>query len=417
MRSMKSDVVVVGGGVVGLSVALELRRRGATVTVVERERLGHGCSFGNAGWLTPSLCVPLPAPGLIWKSFQWLFDPESPLYIQPRFDAGLARWIAGFLIATRKSTFERGAEAMVALCRQSVDAWERLAKEHPENDFGFARRGLVSIFESKEAFEKAREGADLVAKFGAPYELWTADEVREREPAVIGAQVGAYFFPQDAQCEPYPAVRALVAEVERAGVTLREDTEVVSIETQDGSVRRLTTTRGDLRPEHVVLATGAWSQAIGRAIDLRIPILGAKGYSLVLPKLDPHPTRSLNLAERKVAINPHRDGLRIAGTLELVDNDYTINQRRVNAILRGAKGMLALPEPIEIKALWRGLRPCTPDGMPLLGRARGRKNLWLATGHQMTGLKTAPASGVLLAQLMAGETTTLDPEPFRADRY
>jgi D-amino-acid dehydrogenase len=241
--------------------------------------------------------------------------------------------------------------------------------------------------------------------------------VREREPAVIGAQVGAYFFPQDAQCEPYPAVRALVAEVERAGVTLREDTEVVSIETQDGSVRRLTTTRGDLRPEHVVLATGAWSQAIGRAIDLRIPILGAKGYSLVLPKLDPHPTRSLNLAERKVAINPHRDGLRIAGTLELVDNDYTINQRRVNAILRGAKGMLALPEPIEIKALWRGLRPCTPDGMPLLGRARGRKNLWLATGHQMTGLKTAPASGVLLAQLMAGETTTLDPEPFRADRY
>jgi D-amino-acid dehydrogenase len=414
---MKSDVVVVGGGVVGIASALELARRGANVTVLERERLGHGCSYGNAGWLTPSLCVPLPAPGLIWKSFQWLFDPESPLYIQPRLDPGLIRWLTGFLLATRASRFERGAEAMVGLCRSSVDFWEGLAKEYPQDDFGFARRGLVSVYETAKAFEEARAGVELTARFGVPFEVWSADRVREEEPAVVGRQIGAYFYPRDAQCEPYPAVQALTAEARRHGVTFVEDCEVFSIAVADGTVQKLTTTRGEHRPDHVVLATGSWSEPIGRALDLRIPILGAKGYSLVLPKLDPHPTRSINLAERKVAINPHRDSLRIAGTLELVDNDYSINQRRVGAIVRGARGLLNLPEPLEVKALWRGLRPCTPDGLPMIGRARGKKNLWLATGHQMTGLKTAPATGVLLAQLMSGETPSFDPTPFRADRY
>ena len=122
------------------------------------------------------------------------------------------------------------------------------------------------------------------------------------------------------------------------------------------------------------------------------------------------------LVERKIAVNPHRDALRIAGTLELVRDDFSINARRVDVILRGAKGMLNIEETAP-REIWRGLRPCTPDGMPLIGRARGRGDVWLATGHQMAGLKTAPGTGLLLAQLMTGETPRFDPEPFRADRY
>ena len=163
----------------------------------------------------------------------------------------------------------------------------------------------------------------------------------------------------------------------------------------------------------MVVATGAWSRSLGRRLGLRLPVLGAKGYSIVLPRLDPHPRRSLYLAERKVALNPHADALRVSGTLELVDEDLSINMRRVNAVLRGARAMVALPDPLPVLELWRGLRPCTPDGLPLIGRARGFRNLWLATGHQMTGLKTAPATGRLLAELMAGEKASFDPAPFR----
>ena len=154
-----------------------------------------------------------------------------------------------------------------------------------------------------------------------------------------------------------------------------------------------------------------------RVHPFRLPVIGAKGYSLVLPPANPHPKRSIYLIERKVAVNPHRDALRIAGTLELVRNDFSINTRRVDVIVRGAKAMLNIGEAPVAREIWRGLRPCTPDGMPAIGRARGRGDVWLATGHQMTGLKTAPGTGLLLAQLMTGETPRFDPEPFRADRY
>jgi len=201
------------------------------------------------------------------------------------------------------------------------------------------------------------------------------------------------------------------------GVTFAESTEVLGISDGTSGKRRLSTTRGEVIADRVLLAAGSWSEPLGRLLGLRVPILGAKGYSIVLPRLTPHPSRSIYLIERKVAVNPHADALRISGTLELVKHDMSINQRRVNVILRGARGMLAIPDPPVIKELWRGLRPCAPDGMPMIGQARGRGDIWLATGHQMTGLKTAPGTGILLAQLMSGEAPRFDPAPFRADRY
>ncbi len=410
------DVVIVGGGVVGVACARALAQRGAKVTVLERDLIGHGCSFGNAGWLTPSQATPLANPTMLLKSFRWMFDPESPLYIQPRLDPAYLRWLAGFLLSSRKAKFERGAEALIELCRVSVDLWEELAGRSSV-PFGYARAGLLAVFEKQASLEAARGSIDLVARCGVRADRWTSDEVRDREPAIVGAQVGGYFFPDDAQCEPYPAVRALAAEAEAEGVTFVEGVEVFGISDGASGAKVLRTTRGEIQADRLVVATGPWSEEFGKMLGVRLPVLGAKGYSLLLPRADPHPKRSIYLIERKVAVNPHDDALRIAGTLELVRNDFSINQRRVDVILRGAKGMLNLGDPPVVQHTWRGLRPCTPDGMPLIGRARGRGDVWLATGHQMTGLKTATGTGLLLAQLMAGETPSFDPEPFRADRY
>jgi D-amino-acid dehydrogenase len=212
-------------------------------------------------------------------------------------------------------------------------------------------------------------------------------------------------------------VTALAAHAESLGVRFVEGADVYGASPAGAGPRRLTTTRGIIAAERVVLAAGSWSEDLGKIFDLRIPILGAKGYSLVLPRATPHPTRSIYLIERKVAVNPHADALRIAGTLELVRNDFSINQRRVDVILRGAKAMLNLGDAPVAREVWRGLRPCAPDGMPLIGRARGAGDVWLATGHQMAGLKTATGTGLLLAQLMSGEKPGFDAEAFRADRY
>lgn len=413
--SVQQDVVVIGGGVVGVASALELARRGAQVSVLERDRVGHGCSYGNAGWLTPSQAVPLANPAMLFKSIKWMLDPESPLYIQPSLDPVLARWLMQFVLASRTARFQRGAAALMELCRVSVDLWEDVARRSA-TAFGFERHGLLAVYEQSASLEAAGPAVDFARRSGIPAERWTADEVRAKEPAIVGRQVGGYFYPDDAHCEPYRAVQALEAEARALGVRFHEYTEVYGISNGSGR-RRLTTTRGIVEADRIVVATGPWSEAMGAMLGLRLPVIGAKGYSIVLPPAHPHPTRSIYLIERKIAVNPHRDALRIAGTLELVRRDFSINARRVDVIVRGAKGMLDIGDAPAPREVWRGLRPCTPDGMPVIGRARGRGDVWLATGHQMTGLKTATGTGLLLAQLMAGEAPSFDPEPFRADRY
>src|SRR5512143_303216 len=300
------DVAVVGGGVVGMACSLELARRGARVVVLERDRVGLGCSYGNAGWLTPSLAAPLANPNLIFKSLVWLLDPESPLYIQPRIEPSYLRWLVGFLLSARRDRFARGAAALVELCRVSVNLWEELARRSPEG-FGFERHGLVEVLESPEELEASRATIERLKKSGIRAELWSADEVREREPAIVGRQVGAWLFPDDAHCEPYAAVRAVAAEAVRAGVTVAEGTEVYAASGDGTRPRRLVTTRGVVAADSVVLAAGSWSERVGKAFGLRIPVLGGKGYAIVLPRLEKHPTRSIYLAARKIAVNPHKD--------------------------------------------------------------------------------------------------------------
>lgn len=410
------DVLVLGGGVVGVACARELARRDLRVAVLERDRIGAACSLGNAGWITASLALPLAAPGLVRHAMTWLRDPESPFYIQPRPDPALALWLARFLWATRRRTFDRAAGGLLDLARWSLDAWEEIAAR-TTMPFGFERNGLVAIYETAQGLAAGRAGAELVQRHGIASEIWSAEELRVREPAVHGATAGAVFYPADARCEPHAAVQALAADARAAGVSFVEGAAVLGAETGGGEVRAVLTKEGAWSARQVVLAAGAWSGELGRRLGIRLPMLGGKGYSLVLPRQDPHPARALYLAERKVAVNPHADSLRLSGTLELVDRDLTVNHRRVAAILRNARGVLDLARPNGAPEPWCGLRPCLPDGMPAIGRTRAFSNLWMATGHQMTGLKTAPGTARLLAELMAGERPSFDPAPFRADRF
>lgn len=410
------DVAIVGGGVAGLAVAAELARRGVAVTVFDRGRMGHGCSYGNAGWLTPSLAVPLPAPGVVRSGLRMLLDPDGPFYIPPRLDPSLAWWLVRFAVAGRRGPFDRGTAASIELANWTVDAWEALAARGPDR-FGFDRSGLLALYATRRGLAAGRAHAEHVARFGIRHETWDADRVRATEPCVTGPLIGAIHYPDDARCEPWPAVRRLAEEAAAAGATLVEDVDVVDVESDGARVLALTTTRGPVPVGELVVATGAWSRSFGRRLGLNLPVLGAKGYSLVLPPLARQPGRSLYVHERKIAINPHARALRLSGTLELVGEDLSVTTRRVRAILSGARAMIDLPERPEVRELWRGLRPCTPDGMPLVGRARGTRNVWLATGHQMSGVKTGLATGLLLAELMCGEPPSFDPEPFRADRY
>jgi D-amino-acid dehydrogenase len=409
-------VVIVGGGVIGTAAALDLSRRGVGVTILDRGPLGGGCSRENAGWLTPCFATPLPAPGVLTAGLRWLLDPESPFYIKPSLDPQWVRWMVRFMLSTRRAPFERGTDALLALSRFSLAAYAALDRERP-GAFGFSQKGLLAIAQSRETLDAFAHEARGMERRGVTLRVLEPEQVAELEPAVRGPVAGGIHYPDAAHCEPHAVVEAMANAARTLGAVVETGTELIDVRTRGTTIQALRTTRGWIDVDRVVLATGSWTKRLARKLGLRVPVLGGKGYAVIVKSVLPPPRLPIKVIDRRIAITPRADGVRLAGTLELVDGDETISTRRVDAIVAGAKTVLNIPEPPDIAEVWRGLRPCTPDGLPVIGFAPGYDNLMLATGHQMCGLHTAPGTARLVAELIAGETPFVDPAPFRADRF
>jgi len=412
----KADVLVIGGGVIGVSLALELARRGVGVAVVDRGRIGHGSSYGNAGWLTPSFAYPLPAPGVLGESLRWLLDPESPLYIKPSMSPTLAQWLWRFVRKMNRRDYERGVEALVPLSKYSLGAYKALDDEFP-GTFGFAQSGLLVVAESTAGLASAARHAEHMAHHGLGGRVMNAAEVRAFEPAVSGPIVGGVFLPGEAQVEPLAVVETMARAAETAGARFAPGVEVFDFVTAGGRVVEVRTTAGPLQAEQFVLAAGAWSMALARKLGVSAPVLGGKGYAVVVETFSEAPRVPIKPIERRLAITPRADSVRFGGTLELVDADESISPRRVAAIMRGSRAVLGLEAEPVVREVWRGLRPCTPDGLPIIGRPGAWSNLTIATGHQMLGLHSAPGSARLTADIILGAAPTFDPQPFRPGRF
>lgn len=411
----KSDVLIVGGGIIGLSTAVKLAESGVKVTLLEKAQLGHGCSYGNAGWMTPCFALPLAMPGLFFKSLKWLMNPESPLYIKPSLDPLLFQWLTRFMLSMSESKARKATEALVLLSKVSLDLYEELAKEFP--DVSLEKKGLLMVAQSRDGVEAALQELNYVSNYQVPGKALTPDEIRAMEPSLQGHLQGGVYFPQEAHAEPLKVVQALATKARKMGVEIIEGCEVKHWNTENQKVISVQTTSGPMTAEKYVMATGSWSQAIAKELRLSVPILGGKGYALIVPPLSVQPQHPLMLIEKKIAVTPRKESLRIAGTLELVNQDFSITERRVQAIIRGAKEFLPVPEKLDIKETWRGLRPCTPDGVPLIGFSKKLPNLALACGHQMLGLQSGFGTGKLLADLIVKGQSDLNRQVYDPNRF
>ncbi len=415
MSLQRVDVLVIGGGIIGTSIARELQEAGRKVLIVDRGQIGTGCSFGNAGWITPCFAMPLPQPGMFFKSIGWLLDPTSPLHIQPQLNPVLFRWLWHFMLSMNNKKMRESVEVLAELSKYSLNFYRELAARSKPS-MAFEKRGLLLVSANQVGLDHAKLEMELMGERGIPGHYLSKDELLSKEPALKEIVKGGVFFPEEAQVEPYATTMAVLEDFERLGGKTLTDTEVNDFEVVNGSIQKIFTTRGVFAAELVVMASGSWSKELSKRLGLSIPILGGKGYSMIVDEGQKKPKHPIMIVEKKIAVTPRSNSIRLAGTLELVDQDMSINPVRLNAIHKGAKEYLHLPDS-EPREVWRGLRPCTPDGVPVIGPSKKVSNLFYCTGHQLLGLQSAPGSARLTADLILNRDPIVNPYPFRAERF
>ena len=413
----QAEVVIIGAGAIGVCTAHYISKSTRRIVVVERGEVCAGCSYGNAGMLVPSHCVPLAEPKAVSQGFRWMFSPESPFYIKPRLDRELISWLWRFLRAANPRQVQAAMPLIRDLSLESLRLFEDLAGSF---DFGLRCNGAVYLCRTESGLESLVRESLHLSEVGIQIEILTPDEIQALQPDVRFDVVGGVRYPQDGHLDPARFVTGLASRLIDDGVDIRTQTEVLGFEfIDDARLSVVRTTKGDILASEVVLAGGAWSPSLTEYLDLHLPIQPAKGYSVTVKKPEKAPGLPLMLTEARVGVNPMADTLRFAGTLELAGLDLTINPRRVQAILDAFPRYLPDldPEVLDLVEVWRGLRPCTPDGLPFLGRSLSHPNLTVAAGHAMIGISLAPATGRIAADVVLGESSGFDLSLMKVDRF
>jgi D-amino-acid dehydrogenase len=405
----RRDVVVVGGGPVGACAAQALAAAGAAVTLLERESEIAPVACGahaNCGLLVPGDCVPLASPGALGQGLRWLLDTSSPFYIAPRPSAALLRWLWLFRAAAAPARVEAAMPVLRSLHVASVGLHDALATDGGER-WLYHRDGLVQAYESPESLAAALEELEASRPLGVQADVLTEADVGARFVGVRGRLAGAIAYPEDGHMDPALFTRAMASRAAEDGADVRTGTEAIALE-PDGAGVRLVTTRGEFAAEQVVLAAGAWTPALTRDLGLPLPIEPAKGYSVDVERPADFPEIPLYLGDAHVVLTPLGDSLRLGSTLELSGWDMRVRRRRVARLREGAERVMGIPADGETRQVWRGPRPVTPDGLPVVGRVPGRERVIVAAGHCMLGLTLGPVTGLLVAEIAGGRAPSLD---------
>jgi D-amino-acid dehydrogenase len=411
------DVLVIGAGVVGLFCAYFLRLAGAAVTVVERGQVGgpQSCSSANTGFVGTQGTAPLAEPGVIAQGLRWLAGRTSPFAIRPVPSRELASWLWQFRRLCTEADSAACSAVLLAMKQRSLAILRQVCADGPLAGT-FAEPGMIVAFQTARGFERARSALPQAVARGVPLRELSPDELAELEPDVEFDVRGALFNAEGATVRTPEFVTGLAELARSEGAVIVPDAEVTRFETAGQRVLRVRTSGGDLTPGEVVIAAGAWSPALARALGVRLLMQPAKGYTVTVPMPAAGPRLPVLLSESKVAVLPLGDRLRFGGTLELGARGTSVSRSRVAgmaAAVRSSLPGLELPTHGEV---WAGLRPCTPDSLPYLGRAGGYRNVWLACGHGYIGMGLAPVSGTLIAQALSGQRPELDLGPLAAGR-
>lgn len=397
---MASNVAVVGAGMVGLSTAWFLQEHGADVTVFDRTDVAAGASWGNAGWLTPGLATPLPEPAVLSYGVRAVLSPSSPVYVPPTASLRLARFLAGFARNSTAARWRRAMESLVPINGRALPSFDALT----EGGVKAETRDAGSFIAAYRTAGERRFLLDEVEHIRAAgqrleYDVLTGDEARRLEPA-LSKRVGAAIRLRGQRfIDPGRFVHALADSVRDRGGKIRTGAAVSDIRDVPGGVA-VRTAGSDAEPfDTAVIASGVWLGGLARGFGVRALVQAGRGYSFSVP-MDRVPDGPVYFPAQRVACTPLGERLRVAGMMEFRDPQAPLDPRRIDAIVEAVRPLLRGADLDAREDEWVGSRPCTRDGLPLIGATRS-PNVFVGGGHGMWGITLGPATGNLLAELIA----------------
>jgi len=407
MEYESDRVIVVGAGVIGLCTAYSLLKAGRPVTVIDRDgEAKTSCSYGNAGMVVPSHFIPLAAPGMISKGLKWLANPEGPFYIRPRLSLDLVRWCRLFSSHATTKHVDASCELIRDMNVESRRLFKELAKEVGVE---LTEKGLLMLCNSNKGLHEEAEVAEMANRLGVGAEVCDPARLKELDKGIQMEVKGGVWFKNDCHMDPAAFVTGLRAKVKAMGAEFVEEVKVTSLSKRAAGVVKLD---GVETPpgQQIVLACGAWTGELMKSLDHRMPMQAGKGYSLTIKNPRELPELCSILCEAKVAVTPMGGRLRFGGTMEICGNDLSVNPRRVKGIVKSVSHYFPNFQESDFDGIepWAGLRPCSPDGLPYIGRVTGYSNLTIASGHSMMGLSMGPVTGRLVAELLGSESPCMD---------
>lgn len=401
---MAKEITIIGGGIIGLSCAYYLSVSGHQVRVIDQTNIGDSCALGNAGYISPSHFIPLAAPGMVGKGLKWMFDQESPFYIKPRVDWQLMSWLWQFNRYCTHRHVNSVKLALLQLCQKSSELYSQLAAEIG-NQFQLKNNGCYVLCESQVGLQAELNILEQARQLGLNAREVSCAELEQRFPSMQWAVKGGVFFPEDSHVHPGELLNSLYRILKNKNVEFIEQSQINRILVTKNKIQSVATDSKVFAVDELLIAAGSWSPQLMKLLDITLPVQAGKGYSVTIDnpwEIDV----PIILAEAAVAITPFEKHIRFGGTMELAGLDLSINKARVEGILKAAKRAIANfdIDGVDRDLSWSGLRPLSPDGLPLIGRLPNYNNLTVACGHAMLGLTLAPVTGHLIEQVYAGNT-------------
>lgn len=414
-------IIVMGAGVIGVTTAWYLAQEGHEVEVIDRQPgVGLETSFANAGQVSPGYSTPWAMPGLPFKVAKWMTSKHSPLIIRPRFDTAMFRFMGELLANCSEKAYDINKSRMLRIAEYARDKIDAL-RDETGIAYDGDQKGLIQLFRTDAQVEHAAEDMRLLAESGVDHQLLNVDEIIAHEPGLAHARHrlrGGLRLPGDQTGDAHLFTRRLAAMAEQKGVKFRLGTTIEAIEAADKSIVSIRTSAGRMTADAYVLALGSYSPRLMKPLELRLPIYPVKGYSLTMPITDESraPVSTVNDETYKVAITRLGDRIRIGGTAELTGFSLRLSPDRRETLELSFNEMYGGGD-LSAARYWTGLRPCTPDGTPIVGPAPRYGNLWLNTGHGTLGWTMAAGSGQIVADQISGRQTAIPSLDLSLDRY